>query len=359
MSAFQHLLTDSVVGVNLVDTQSAPKVIKTWDERRDEEQYVESGVDDEVGSLVQRFTQAAPLTPQLILYIPFTASLRLRTLLLHLPQPSHPHRPGRLRIFPNLTNVPDFSDVEAMTPVMDIDISSPRVQARDTTGQREVDEFGLKVQKMASVFSVTLVFVSTEMRWGGRSEQISLPVENLLHHPLMRNALTPSPTRRQPCDPRSFMSGSRATRNRPTWTCPGWARSRHRTRRTSPSTASPRSRTRDTPPSVDRESASRQNTPLPRTHDTMPTVMLYTWFIHLYREREFMNPSSLRSTRLLVLERGEAPDALVALDALALPLGLGSGAEALLVKVDRGGVPLQCERLTDKGSTRNTCPHSP
>lgn len=64
-----------------------------------------------------------------------------------------------------------------MTPVMDIDISAPRVQRRDTAGQRDVDEFGLKVQKMASVFSVTLVFVSirvcsletctsmSQMRW--------------------------------------------------------------------------------------------------------------------------------------------------------------------------------------------------
>lgn len=79
---------------------------------------------------------------------------------MHLPQPSHPHRPGRLRIFANLPNVPDFSDVDGMTPIMDIDISSPRLQRRDTAGRREIDEYGLKVQKMASVFSVTLVFVS-------------------------------------------------------------------------------------------------------------------------------------------------------------------------------------------------------
>lgn len=46
-----------------------------------------------------------------------------------------------------------------MTPIMDIDVSAPRVQRRDTSGRREVDEFGLKVQRMASVFSVTLVFV--------------------------------------------------------------------------------------------------------------------------------------------------------------------------------------------------------
>lgn len=43
--------------MNLVDTQSAPKVIKTWDERRDEEQFIESGVDDEVGTSFLASTQ--------------------------------------------------------------------------------------------------------------------------------------------------------------------------------------------------------------------------------------------------------------------------------------------------------------
>lgn len=47
-----------------------------------------------------------------------------------------------------------------MTPIMDIDVSSPMVQRRDVAGRRDVDEWGLKVQKMANVFSVTLVFVS-------------------------------------------------------------------------------------------------------------------------------------------------------------------------------------------------------
>lgn len=80
--------------------------------------------------------------------------------MMHLPSPSHPHRPSRLRIFINLPHPPDFSDVEAMTPVMDIDVSAPRTQRRDAAGRREVDEWGLKVQRMASVFSVTLFFVS-------------------------------------------------------------------------------------------------------------------------------------------------------------------------------------------------------
>lgn len=36
------------MGVNLVEAESGPKVIKVWDERLDEDTFIESGVDDEV-----------------------------------------------------------------------------------------------------------------------------------------------------------------------------------------------------------------------------------------------------------------------------------------------------------------------
>lgn len=41
----------SVTGLNLEDPSSAPSVIKTWDDRLDQEQYVESGVDDDVSGV--------------------------------------------------------------------------------------------------------------------------------------------------------------------------------------------------------------------------------------------------------------------------------------------------------------------
>ncbi|OCF45278.1 hypothetical protein I317_00800 [Kwoniella heveanensis CBS 569] len=133
---------DNVTGLNLVDPASASKVIKTWDDRLDDELFVESGVDDD-----------------LILYIPFISSLRLRTLLLHPPSPGHPHRPGRLRLYANLPNCPDFSDLEGMNPIMDIDVSAPPPGAvRLPDGRRDVEEWGLKVQKLANVFSITLYF---------------------------------------------------------------------------------------------------------------------------------------------------------------------------------------------------------
>ncbi len=55
-----------------------------------------------------------------------------------------------------------------MNPVMDLDVSDPGLSLSPSSsvggsgagGIREVEEWGLKVQKMANVFSVTLLFVS-------------------------------------------------------------------------------------------------------------------------------------------------------------------------------------------------------
>lgn len=102
----------------------------------------------------------SPANPKLILHIPFIQSLRLRTLLLLPPSPSHPNRPSRLRLYANLPTCPDFADVEALTPIMDLDVSSPPAVQRGVGGVRDVEEWGLKVQKLASVHSVTLFFVS-------------------------------------------------------------------------------------------------------------------------------------------------------------------------------------------------------
>lgn len=44
------LTEDSVTGLNLDDPMSAGKVIKPWDDRLDELDYIESGVDDEVST---------------------------------------------------------------------------------------------------------------------------------------------------------------------------------------------------------------------------------------------------------------------------------------------------------------------
>lgn len=161
----------SVSGVNLDVPESAATIVKTWDERHTMEVYCDSGVDDQAGQrlVFQQLTSLLINTfPQMIIHIPFINSLRLRSILLLPPQPSNSLRPTRIRLFTNLAHPPSFSDIEDMQPVQDIDIStSPSSwqatagpDGRDSAGRREVEEWPLKVQKMASVFSVTIMVVS-------------------------------------------------------------------------------------------------------------------------------------------------------------------------------------------------------
>jgi hypothetical protein len=66
-----------------------------------------------------------------------------------------------LRLFANLTYCPSFADLEDMAPIMDLDVEAPPpAYRRGVNGEREVEEWGLKVQKLANVHSVTLLFVS-------------------------------------------------------------------------------------------------------------------------------------------------------------------------------------------------------
>jgi len=112
---------------------------------------------------------------QMIIHIPFIHSLRLRSLLLLPPPPTTSTRPTRIRIYTNLSSPPSFGDIEdeSIKPVQELLIgqSPSSWQAvgegdgqgqggRGEGGRREVEDWPLKVQKMASVWSVTLMVVS-------------------------------------------------------------------------------------------------------------------------------------------------------------------------------------------------------
>jgi hypothetical protein len=68
-------------------------------------------------------------------------------------------------MFINLPHCPGFEEVGDMRPIMDVDLSTPpKGITRTVDGRRDVEEWGLKVQKMASVHSITLVLVCLPMR---------------------------------------------------------------------------------------------------------------------------------------------------------------------------------------------------
>ena len=74
----------SVHGLNLVVPEDAKAIIKPWAERDDTEKYAESNVDDQVRCSAGLITGAYEQRTQLIIHIPFTERVRIRSILLKL-----------------------------------------------------------------------------------------------------------------------------------------------------------------------------------------------------------------------------------------------------------------------------------
>ncbi|KNZ49663.1 hypothetical protein VP01_486g4 [Puccinia sorghi] len=122
---------DQVTGCNIEPSRPAKACIKAWDHRMDDSQFTESDMDQ-----------------QLIIQIPFTGSVKLRTVMIRtLPgqfRPTHAH------LFANEPSL-DFDALESRKPTQILEIP-------ETT---EVVEFPVRVAKFSSVTSLSIFFNST------------------------------------------------------------------------------------------------------------------------------------------------------------------------------------------------------
>jgi len=120
----------NVVALNSQDTAS--DIVKPWHERLDETTYLESDADD-----------------QIIIRVPFTGSVRLKSLLLK----SGPgdKTPSKIALFANSLTL-DFDDVNNETPTQELDVPQ----------SREVGEYSLKTAKFSNVSSLTLFVPSSQ-----------------------------------------------------------------------------------------------------------------------------------------------------------------------------------------------------
>jgi len=127
---FAHIDRDNVIALN--STGEGKLVIKPWDERLDEQVYIESDADD-----------------QLIIRVPFTGSVKLRSLLLK----SGPgdQTPAKVALFANIDNL-DFSDAQDKEPLQQFDVAVGR----------EVGEYSLKPAKFPNVSTITLFFPASQ-----------------------------------------------------------------------------------------------------------------------------------------------------------------------------------------------------
>jgi len=127
---FIHIDRDNVVALNA--SGEGRVVIKPWNERLDEQTFLESDADD-----------------QMIIRVPFTGSIKLRSLLLKTGPGDQ--TPAKVALFSNEDSL-DFSDATDKTPTQEFAV----VQGR------EVGEYALKPAKFPNVSSVTLFFPASQ-----------------------------------------------------------------------------------------------------------------------------------------------------------------------------------------------------
>ncbi|KAF8896495.1 galactose-binding domain-like protein [Infundibulicybe gibba] len=127
---FQHIDRSNVVALNA--SGQGPEVIKPWHERLDESKALESDADD-----------------QMIIRIPFTGSVKLRSLLLKTGPAGQ--TPSKVALFVNEPSL-DFDDISDRTPIQEFDIPQGR----------EVGEYSIRTAKCSNVSSVTLFFPASQ-----------------------------------------------------------------------------------------------------------------------------------------------------------------------------------------------------
>lgn len=111
------------------------EIIKPWAERNDEMRYLESDADD-----------------QLIIRIPFTGQVKLRSLLLKAGPTDQ--TPAALHLYPNLDNL-DFEEASQGTH------PAPAQKLESIAVSRDVIEYPLRTAKLSAVRSLTIFVPSS------------------------------------------------------------------------------------------------------------------------------------------------------------------------------------------------------
>ncbi|KAJ7927603.1 galactose-binding domain-like protein [Mycena leptocephala] len=121
---------DNVHGLNLAVPEDAKALIKPWDQRDSTARFADSGVDD-----------------QIILHVPFSQNVRLKSILLKLGRGES--TPRHLRIYANYPTIVDFADAENTTPQLNISLLE---------GETGVVEYPFRVAAFTSITSLSLFF---------------------------------------------------------------------------------------------------------------------------------------------------------------------------------------------------------
>ncbi|EJD06680.1 DUF1000-domain-containing protein [Fomitiporia mediterranea MF3/22] len=136
---YPYIDLQNIVALNITDDTPGKAVIKPWHERQDETVWVESDADD-----------------QIIFRIPFTGSVKLRSVLLKCGPGEQ--TPARLCLFANEDNV-DFSDIAEKEPHQEFAVPQ----------SRDIGEYAVKASKFSNLSSLTIFFPEAQ---GGDSTKV-------------------------------------------------------------------------------------------------------------------------------------------------------------------------------------------
>ncbi|GAA5882038.1 hypothetical protein JCM3774_005118 [Rhodotorula dairenensis] len=126
---YQHIDRDNVVALNADEATTGSVVIRPWDERMRDDEWVESDADE-----------------QLILHIPFTGNIKLRSIVVRAGPAGY--TPDKMHVFAN--QLLDFDEATSLEPTQTFEVPI----------SRDVVEFAVRPAKFPSVRSLTLFFPS-------------------------------------------------------------------------------------------------------------------------------------------------------------------------------------------------------
>ncbi|OJA08370.1 hypothetical protein AZE42_01001 [Rhizopogon vesiculosus] len=163
---------ENVHGFNLTIPQLAGTVIKPWNDREDTTIYADS---------------QASVTKQMIVHVPFSQKVRIKSILLKLGKGSA--MPRRLKVYANCPNIMDFNNAECIKPHL-----TSLLQTKTTTV-----EYPVKAAAFNSVHSLDLHFCdavgisriyyigfkgdATPLKEG--TNQLEVPAVKAAHAPVM------------------------------------------------------------------------------------------------------------------------------------------------------------------------------
>ncbi|KAL8292539.1 hypothetical protein RQP46_001151 [Phenoliferia psychrophenolica] len=164
---FEKVDRDNTVALNAVEGMEGKVVIKPWDRRNDEVEFLESDADE-----------------QLILHIIFTGSIKLRSIVVKGGPAGH--TPSKLKIFAN--QLLDFDEAASNEATQTVDIALVR----------DPVEYALRPSKFPAVQNLTLFFPENH---GEDSTRISFVGFKGEYSPLTRDpVITVYETKANPAD---------------------------------------------------------------------------------------------------------------------------------------------------------------